>query len=201
LPDGADPASPTLSLPSPHREDRAAGLSPRAVGADPRSPALSLPRPTPPRAAAQAPTPVPADPPSPTLSLPSPRGTRPAGSSPAEGSQLQPNVAMRLNGSMASGAAQFQSPPAVGQSRVEAPATGPLEEEEGQGVEVYILSQIWKVFEQVVKQVRRTAESCRWHARRAITFTARVFAFLFASTASSAAESNSGLQHVCTTLH
>ena len=126
-------ASPTLSLPtlrypvavphSPQAATAAVGSEGRAV---PSSPEVAQP--------ALA---------SPTLSVPSPRASRKAPSSPALGAQLRDSVhisSASIDDDAAAAAAGLSTPGATGQ-------------EQQEEAEVHILSEIWKVFEQVIKQV------------------------------------------------
>ena len=142
LPDQADPTSPTMSLPSPRASRAAAAISPRPDQADPASPFQSLRSPG---AIASSPRPDQAEPASPAMSLPSPRA---APTSPAQARQPQPHVLLSPTAPGRHGAAQFQSPRAAKHSGEEKDASN------GDIVEVYVLSEIWKVFEQVVKQVQ-----------------------------------------------
>ncbi len=149
-------ASPTMSLPSP-KGTRAARHSPK-LDQDPlASPNKSLPSPKGTRAARHSPQPYQDPLASPTMSLPSPQGSKAVTPSSALGSQHQEATLMSPSAVGHATAADFQSPQAAGK-------TGPVThgqtalnvEHEGnaESVEVYVLSEIWKVFEQVVKQVR-----------------------------------------------
>lgn len=142
LPDQADPTSPTMSLPSPTASRAAAS---RPDQADPASPFQSLRSPG---AIANSPRPDQAEPASPAMSLPSPRA---AATSPAQARQPQPHVLLSPTAPGRHDAAQSQSPRAAKHSGEEKDASnGDIP----QDVEVYVLSEIWKVFEQVVKQVQ-----------------------------------------------
>lgn len=143
LPDQADPTSPTMSLPSPRTSRAAAAISPRSDQADPASPFQSLRSPG---AIASSPRPDQAEPASPAMSLPSPRA---AATSPAQAHQ--PHVLLNPAAPGRHDAAQFQSPRAAKHSGEE---RGASNGDIPQDVEVYVLSEIWKVFEQVVKQVQ-----------------------------------------------
>ena len=83
---------------------------------------------------------------SPTLSLPSPRASRAAPSSPALAPQLQGSVHRSFasladdNAAAAAATAGLCTP-------------GAARKEQQEKAEVYVLSEIWKVFEQVIKQV------------------------------------------------
>ncbi|KAL0047680.1 hypothetical protein WJX82_009150 [Trebouxia sp. C0006] len=151
-------ASPTMSLPSP-KGTRAARHSPK-LDQDPlASPNKSLPSPKGTRAARHSPQPYQDPLASPTMSLPSPQGSKAVTPSSALGSQHQEATLMSPSAVGHATAADFQSPQAAGK-------TGPVThgqtalnvEHEGnaESVEVYVLSEIWKVFEQVVKQIPAT---------------------------------------------
>jgi hypothetical protein len=155
-PDQDPLASPTISLPSP-KGTRAARHSPK-LDQDPlASPTMSLPSPKGTRAARHSPQPDQDFLASPTMSLRSPQGSKAVTTSPAQGSQHHQAMLMSPCAVGHATADDFQSPQAAGK-------TGPVMhgqtaldmEREGnaESVEVYVLSEIWKVFEQVVKQVR-----------------------------------------------
>ncbi|KAL0019633.1 hypothetical protein WJX77_006506 [Trebouxia sp. C0004] len=127
LPDHSDPASPTLSLPS-RRLLKAAMLSPKPDQDPLAGPTMSLPSPTGTRAAGHSPQPDQGSLASPTMSLPSPQGSKAVPTSPVQASQHQEAMAF------------------LDKER----------EGNAQSVEVYVLSEIWKVFEQVVKQIPAT---------------------------------------------
>ena len=82
---------------------------------------------------------------SPTLSLPSPRASRAAPSSPALAPQLQGSVHLSFASLADDNAAAGAT---VGLCTPEA-----ARQEQQEKAEVYVLSEIWKVFEQVIKQV------------------------------------------------
>jgi hypothetical protein len=155
-PDQDPLASPTMSLPSP-KGTRAARHGPQPDQDPLASPTMSLPSPKGTRAARHSPQPDQGPLASPTMSLSSPQGSKAAPASPLQGSQHQEAMMMSPSAVVRASAADFQSPLAVGK-------TGPVThgqtalDVEGEGnavsVEVYVLSEIWKVFEQVVKQVR-----------------------------------------------
>lgn len=83
------------------------------------------------------------------MSLPRPAESRAFASSPAPGPPLQQTTAASH-----ANVADFQSPPLATQSRPVTHGQTPLGENNAHDVEVYVLSEIWKVFEQVVRQVR-----------------------------------------------
>ncbi len=132
-------------------------LSPQPEQDPLASPTMSLPSPKGTRAARHSPQPDQDPLASPTMSLPSPPGSKAVTNNPAPGSRHQEAMMMSPSAVGRATAADFQSPQAVGK-------TGPVThgqiavdvEHEGnaESVEVYVLSEIWKVFEQVVKQVR-----------------------------------------------
>ena len=82
------------------------------------------------------------------MSLPRPAGSRAFASSPALGPPLQQTTAASH-----ANVADFQSPQLSTQSRPVTHGQTPLGENNARDVEVYVLSEIWKVFEQVVRQV------------------------------------------------
>ena len=128
-------ASPPLSLPT-LRPPRAVPHSPQVTGPALGSQGRTVPSSPDLTEAALA---------SPTLSLPSPRASRAAPSSPALAPQLQGSVHHYLA--------------AVDDDTAAAAATAGLctpeaaRQEQQEEAEVYVLSEIWKVFEQVIKQV------------------------------------------------
>ena len=119
---------------------------------------MSLPIPESVTAATRSPKPDQEPLASPTMSLPMPAGARASATSPALGPQVQ-QAAMTGRPASTShpDADDFQSPPLVTQSRPVAPGHTPLGENNAHGVEVHVLSEIWKVFDQVVRQVRPEA--------------------------------------------
>lgn len=126
---------------SPHKQcsisDRTTMISPRTNSEAPPSPILSLPSPRPSRAAIHSPGPAALR--SPSLSLPSP-------SAPDQ----NPGSAVE----------NFFSPTAAKAEWLAADKALPEEEEQHKEVEVYVLSEIWKVFEQILKQVRCVLKQC-----------------------------------------
>ncbi len=132
-------------------------LSPKPDQDPLASPTMSLPSPKGTRAARHSPKPDQDPLASPAMSLPSPQGFKAVTTSPAPGSQQQEAMVMSPSAVGHATADDFQSPQAVGK-------TGPVthgqtaldvgREGNAENVEVHVLSEIWKVFEQVVKQVR-----------------------------------------------
>lgn len=146
-------ASPTLSLPSP-RQPRAAPHSPEPASAALNSPILTLPSHRLLRAASNNLEGLPTTLVSPTLSLPRPEGSRAACTSP--GLALPPLESVQgLPDNTACGNAAADgalSPEAMKETKG-ACSHLHAEEEERREVEVYALSEIWNVFEQIMKQV------------------------------------------------
>ena len=140
---------------SPHKQrsisDRVTATSPMAHPEAPASPTMSLPSPRPSGAAQHSPAPGHAALRSPSLSVPSPRPARAAPSSPALGPQPKhPSFStMSPDQNPDSAVEDLLRPPAskAGDDTNE-------EEERHEMAEVYVLSDMWKVFEQTVKQVR-----------------------------------------------
>ena len=149
------PHSPPNSHTQPFYSAGAAVRSPEASPHGSASPTLSLPTLRPPRAVPHSPQAAksahgsqgrafPSSPEavaSPTLSLPSPRASRAAPSSPALEPQLRDSVQISSASVNDAAAAAALSTPE---------ATRHEHQEES---EVYALSEIWRVFEQVIKQV------------------------------------------------
>ncbi len=118
---------------------------------------MSLPSPKGTRAARHRPQPEQDPLASPTMSLPGPQGSKAVTTSPVQTSQHQEATLMSPSAVVRATAAGFLSPPAVGRTGTATHGQTFLDmEREGnaESVEVYVLSEIWKVFEQVVKQVR-----------------------------------------------
>lgn len=131
-------------------------LSPQREQDPLASATMSLPSPKDTRAARHSPQPDQDPVASPTMSLPSPQGSKAITNSPAPGSQRQEATLMSPSAVGRATADDFQSPLAVGKTGPVMHRQNALDvEREGnaESVEVYVLSEIWKVFEQVVKQV------------------------------------------------
>lgn len=137
IPDGV--ASPTLSLPTP-RAPKAAPHSPRPHRVSDKTPSI--------RARANLSSPGVTQAASPTLSLPSPKAPRAAPSSPALDPQLQESVHLSSKPF-----GLVQAPDAAVSADCLFSAEGTSIVEDQMVAEVFVLSEIWKVFEQVVKQV------------------------------------------------
>ena len=151
LADVDGPPSPDLSLLSP-RSAGAGPNSPSHVTIALRSPSLSLPSPKPSKAVAISPGCLA----SPTLSLPRPKSSGAAAISPDQNGPTPVVEAWPQKGASlhlgSGGDDVFFSPEAVRPDR-SADDVPSEEEQELQQAEVYMLSDIWKVFEQIVRQV------------------------------------------------
>ena len=143
---------------------------PRASPHDFPSPNLSLPTLKPPRAVSHSPQVtrsapgsqdravlsdpenIQAAPASPTLSLPSPRASKAAPSSPALESQSQLQDPVHISSASVD---DGQGAAAAAAAAATAGLCNPdaTRQEQQEETEVHILSEIWKVFEQVIKQV------------------------------------------------
>ena len=135
-------------------------LSPKPDQDPLASPTMSLPSPKGTRAVSHSPQPDRDSLASPTMSLPSPQGSKAVTTSPVQGSQRHQAVLMSPSAVGCATADGFQSPLAVRKTRPVTHGQNALDlerESNAETVEVYVLSEIWKVFEQVVKQVRS------WH--------------------------------------